>query len=46
MPQQFLHQVILYEIVQSFGATFVSKFVAKNFQKSPNPVTLALNYLV
>ena len=28
---------------QSFWANFVSKFVAKNFKKSPNLVTLAIN---
>ena len=41
----FLHEVILFKNSpkshQSFEATFVIKFVPKNFQKSPNLVTMA-----
>ena len=38
-----LHELIFYKISQSqqsFWATFEGEFVAKNFQKSPNLVTL------
>ena len=44
MPQEFLHNVILFKIVQKvkqcFGVTFESKFVTNNVQKSPNLDTL------
>ena len=46
MPRQFLYsfyKVLLFKIAQKsqmFLATFVGKFVAKNFQKSPNLVSL------
>ena len=31
---------------QSFWTTFVSKFVTKNFQNSPNLVTLVVGYSI
>ena len=43
MPQQFLQKEILVKVdqkVSNFWATFVSNFVTKNFQKSPNLITM------
>ena len=43
-----LHELIFYKISQSqqsFWATFEGEFVAKNFQKSPNLVALAVTIL-
>ena len=37
---QFLHKLNFYKTAYSFTATFESKFGTKNFQKSPNLVTL------
>ena len=46
-PQQFLRKSTAFqcglENCQIIWATFVRKFVAKRFQKSPNVVTLASN---
>ena len=50
MPQQFLQKVILFKTAQKvnivFGLPLVSKFVAKNFQKLPNLVTLVSSTLL
>ena len=43
MPQQILQKEILVKVdqkVSNFWATFVSNFVTKNFQKSPNLITM------
>ena len=40
LPKKYPHPFLIAQKSTIFWATFVSKFVAKNFQKLPNLVTL------